>query len=97
MSKMYDTAYLRRIASSVLESAEKIASISKSALTPMEADIPSRLDGSAAKALEEAVGDLRKEVIACGKDATDIGAWLNHYAFELDEADEKAAQLFLAK
>ena len=97
MSKVYDTSFLRKVAASVLDSGDHISMVSKNALSPMEADIPQQLDGAAAAALEEAVGALKTEIAACSKNVNKIGAWLNHYANELDEADQKTAELFVSR
>ncbi len=97
MAKIYDTSFLRKVAASVLDSGDHVSMISKNALSSIEADIPQQLDGAAAAALEEVVGALKAEITACGKNVNKIGAWLNHYANELDEADEKTAELFVSR
>lgn len=97
MAKVYDTTFLRRVAASVLDSGDHVSMISKNALSSIEADIPQQLDGAAADALEEAVSTLRAEITACGKNINKIGAWLNQYANELDEADQKTAELFVSR
>ncbi len=97
MAKTYDTAELRQSASMILETAENVGKESRRSLLWIRDDVPEHLSGDTADALEDTAADLHEKMTEYSKALDEIGTALKRYAFLLDEADKKAADMIQSK
>ena len=97
MAKTYDTVVFRQGASSIESSSEEIATAVGNTLSWILEDMPGQLAGEAAEALGESVTDLKEQPLQYGKSLEETARVLRKYAFSLDEADRKAAEMIQAK
>ena len=97
MAKTYDTVELRRIASVVQESAEDIAGTSKNTVRRIRDEVPEHLSGEAADALKETADEIEREISSCSTELDEIGLKLKQYAWLLDQADRKAAEMIQSR
>ena len=97
MAKTYDTVELRRIASVVMESAEDIAGTSKNTVRRIRNEVPEHLSGEAADALKEKADEIEREISSCSTELDEIGLQLKQYAWLLDQADRKAAEMIQSR
>ncbi len=97
LAKTYDTVELRRIASVVQESAEDIAGTSKNTVRRIRDEVPEHLSGEAADALKETTDEIEREISSCSTELDEIGLKLKQYAWLLDQADRKAAEMIQSR
>lgn len=93
MAKTYDTAELRRIASVIQESSEDVSKTMRNTTRWIRDDVPEHLSGDTADALAETVGEIHEELSSISEETDEIGKMLRHYAFLLDQADRKIAEM----
>ena len=93
MAKTYDTVELRRIASVIQESSEDVSMILRSTTQWIRDDVPEHLSGETAEALAETVGEIHEELSSLSEETDEIGTALRQYAFLLDVADRKVAEM----
>lgn len=97
MAKTYDTVELRRIASVIQESSEDVSMILRSTTQWIRDDVPEHLSGETAEALAETVGEIHEELSSLSEETDEIGTALRQYAFLLDVADRKVAEMIQSK
>ena len=97
MAKTYDTAELRRIASMIQESSEDVSKTLRNTTKWIRDDVPEHLSGETAEALAETVGEIHEELSSLSKETDEIGTALRQYAFLLDVADRKVAEMIQSK
>ena len=93
MSYDIDTEAIRRVARKIGSIATSVQDLSTDDIPTIERSLDGYFEGEAAKALEEVLGDLKKDVKGMGNGLKAIQRELLAYAKRVDEADEKAAQL----
>ena len=81
----------------IQETAEDVERESTRSLLWIRDDLPEHLTGDTADALEEAVADLHQKMTEYSSELDEIGTVLKQYAFLLDQADRKAAEMIQAK
>jgi uncharacterized protein YukE len=97
LAKTYDTVELRRIASVIQESSEDVSMILRSTTQWIRDDVPEHLSGETAEALAETVGEIHEELSSLSEETDEIGTALRQYAFLLDVADRKVAEMIQSK
>jgi uncharacterized protein YukE len=97
LAKTYDTAELRRIASVIQESSEDVSKTLRNTTKWIRDDVPEHLSGETADALAETVGGIHEELTALSEETDKIGMQLRQYAFLLDQADRKIAEMIQSK
>jgi len=97
MSYDIDTEAIRRVARKIGSIATSVQDLSSDDIPAIERSLDGNFEGEAAKALEEVLADLRKDVKGMGNGLKAIQQELLAYARRVDEADEKAAQLIGSK
>ncbi len=97
MSKTYDTSEMRRAASMVRESRAAISAESERSLFWMLDDIPDRIAGEAAEALQNKARDYSAKIGLFNEKLEGIAAALELLAAKLDEADREAETLIRSK
>ena len=97
MSYDIDTEAIRRVARKIGSIATSVQDISTDDIPAIERSLDGNFEGEAAKALEEVLGDLQRDVRGMGNGLKAIQKELLAYAKRVDEADEKAAQLISSR
>ena len=96
MSYDIDTEAIRRVARRIGSIATSVQDLSTDDIPAIERSLDGNFEGEAAKALEEVLFDLKKDVKSMGNGLKSIQKDLLAYAKRVDEADEKAAQMINA-
>ena len=97
MSYDIDTEAIRRVARKIGSIAASVQDLSTDDIPAIERGLDGNFEGEAAQALEEVLGDLKKDVRGMGNGLKAIQKELLAYARRVDEADEKAAQLIASR
>ena len=97
MVKTCDTFELRRIASMIQESSEDVSRTLRNTTQWIRDDVPEHLSGETAEALAETVGEIHEELKALSGETDEIGMQLRKYAFLLDHADRRVAEMIQTK
>jgi len=93
----YDTVELRRVAALIRESSEEVSKTIRSTTRWMQDDIPEHLSGDTADALVETVGEIHEQLSSLSKETDEIGLKLKRFAYALDQADRRAAEMIQSR
>ena len=93
MSHDIDTEAIRRAARKIGNIATSVQDLSTDDIPAIKRGLDGNFEGEAAQALDDVLGDLKKDVRSMGNGLKAIQKELLAYAKRVDEADEKAAQL----
>lgn len=88
-----DTDAIRRVAKQIGGIATSVQDLSTADIPAIERGLQGNFEGQAAQALDEVLGDLKKDVQGIGNGLRAIQKELIAYAKEVDEADERAAKM----
>ena len=88
-----DTDEIRRAARKIGNIADSVQDLSTDDIPAIEHGLDGNFEGEAAKALEEVLADLKKDVKSLSSGLKAIQRELLAYAKRVDDADAKAAQL----
>ena len=95
MSTEYDSSKIRRLAAQVGNVADSVSKVRSTNLRAIQREMPGQFSGEAAKALQDAVGDLEADIYSLSRELLGIRAALLALANRVDEADRQAKELIL--
>ena len=93
MSTEYDSVKIRTLAQQISRTAGAVSDVNRESLQNVLKEMPENFRGSAATALQEAVGELMEDVKSVSAHLTGVSQALTELARRVDLADQQAKAL----